>query len=121
LKCDAAEGSLITHLGEVGVAFELGDRFARNPAAVLREADEWDCAVIFEPDKPGLCMLNATAWLVFELCDGRSFGSIQAEYAALFGNKISKEEAGLQATLGIEHLLAFQLIERVDKDVGARP
>jgi hypothetical protein len=103
------------------MTFERGDRFARNPAAVVREADEWDCAVVFEPDRPILCMLNATAWLVFELCDGRSFGAIQAEYAALFGNKISKEEAGLQAALGIQHLLAFQLIQPVGKEIGARP
>ena len=103
------------------MTFKRGDRFARNPAAVVRDADEWDCAVVFEPDKPALCMLNATAWLLFELCDGRSFGAIQADYAALFGNKISKEEAGLQATLGIERLLAFRLIEPVDKQVGPQP
>jgi len=102
------------------MTFELGDRFAKNPAAIVREADEWDCAVIFEPERPGLCMLNATAWLVFELCDGRSFGAIQAEYAALFGNKISKEEARLQTALGIQHLLAYHLIRPVDEEVDAR-
>jgi hypothetical protein len=101
--------------------FALGDRFARNPAAVVRDAEEWDCAVVFEPEEPRLCMLNATAWLLFELCDGRSFGAIQADYAALFGNKISKEEAGLQATLGIERLLAFRLIQAVGQEVRSQP
>jgi hypothetical protein len=98
------------------MTFELGDRFTKNPAAIVREAEEWDCAVIYEPDRPSLCMLNATAWLVFELCDGRTFGAIQGEYASLFGNKISKEEASFQATLGIQHLLDFQLIQHVGND-----
>jgi hypothetical protein len=95
------------------MTFNVEDRFVKNPMAIVREADEWDCAVIYEPDKPSLCMLNATAWLVFELCDGRSFGAIQGEYAALFGNKISREEASVQAALGIQHLLDFRLIQPV--------
>jgi len=95
------------------MALKPSDRFKKNPATIVREAEEWDCAVIYEPDRPSLCMLNATAWLVFELCDGRSLGAIQGEYATLFGNKISKEEASLQTALGIRHLLDFGLIHHV--------
>ena len=102
------------------MTFKPDDRFDKNPAAIIRDADEWDCAVIYEPDKPSLCMLNATAWLVFELCDGRSFAAIQGEYASLFGNKISKEEARLQTTFGIQHLLAFRLINSIGGEDQAR-
>jgi Coenzyme PQQ synthesis protein D (PqqD) len=93
--------------------FDLKQRFAKTPHAIVREADEWDCAVIFEPDTPRLCMLNATAWLVYELCDGRSLESIERSYATLFGNKISKDEARVQAASGIQRLLNFKLIEPV--------
>ena len=100
--------------------FDLKQRFGKTPEAVVRDADEWDCAVIFQPDTPRLCMLNATAWLVYELCDGRSLASIEAAYATLFGNKISKEEARVQATSGIQQLLAFKLIEPVSRKVSNR-
>jgi Coenzyme PQQ synthesis protein D (PqqD) len=99
---------------------DLKQRFTKTPEAVVREADDWDCAVIFEPDTPRLCMLNATAWLVYELCDGRTLASIETAYATLFGNKISKEEARVQATSGIQQLLTFKLIEPVSRKVATR-
>jgi hypothetical protein len=100
--------------------FDSKQRFAKTGEVVVREADEWDCAVIFEPGTPRLCMLNATAWLVYELCDGRSLESIESTYATLFGNKISKEEARVQATSGIQQLLIFKLIEPVSRKVLIR-
>jgi hypothetical protein len=113
LRNEARSG--LARPSEVPMELDFKQRFVKTAEAVVREADEWDCAVIFEPDTPRLCMLNATAWLIYELCDGRSLGSIGTTYADLFGNKISKEEARIQATSGIQQLLKFNLIEPVSR------
>jgi hypothetical protein len=57
--------------------------------------------MVFTPEHPRLYTLNAAAWLVLELCDGRDLGSLEAAYrAALEADATDPEPAAeLQATL----------------------
>jgi hypothetical protein len=39
-----------------------------------------ETCLIFTPDNPNLYSLNSTAWLVFELCDGRTLEHLGDAY-----------------------------------------
>jgi hypothetical protein len=45
-----------------------------------RSVFEMETCLVFTPDNPNLYSLNSTAWLVFELCDGRNFEELEAAY-----------------------------------------
>jgi Coenzyme PQQ synthesis protein D (PqqD) len=48
----------------------------------VRPVYEMETCVIFTPDNPNLYSLNSTAWLVFELCDGRGWRRLERDYYA---------------------------------------
>jgi hypothetical protein len=58
-----------------------------------RSVFEMETCVVFTPDNPNLYSLNSTAWLVFELCNGRSFGEINKSYYEAVEPLRSPEEA----------------------------
>jgi hypothetical protein len=39
-----------------------------------------ELCIVFTPDNPNLFTLNSTAWLVFDLCDGRNWKRLQRAY-----------------------------------------
>ena len=58
-----------------------------------RSVFEMETCLVFTPDNPNLYSLNSTAWLVFELCDGRSFEDIKRSYYEAVEPLRSPEEA----------------------------
>ena len=45
--------------------------YAKTSDVVLRRFEEWGHCYAFTPDEPEIYDLNATAWFIVELCDGR--------------------------------------------------
>jgi len=60
--------------------FSRSDCYRRTTNLRVRPVPEMDVCLVFTPDRPHLYRLNAAAWLVFELCDGRSGAALEAEY-----------------------------------------
>lgn len=61
------------------------DCFTRQPSLRVRPVPELQRCLVFTPEQPRLYTLNASAWLVFELCDGRSLAGIEAAYREAIG------------------------------------
>lgn len=65
--------------------FCLNDCFTRRPSLRVRAVPELERCLVFTPERPQLHTLNASAWLVFELCDGRTLAGIEAAYRDAIG------------------------------------
>jgi hypothetical protein len=63
-----------------------------------RSVLEMETCLVFTPANPNLYSLNSTAWLVFELCDGRSFEQIRKSYYEVVEPLCSPEEADSDLT-----------------------
>lgn len=84
--------------------------YEKTPEVVLRTFEEWGRAYAFTPDDPEIYDLNATAWFIVELCDGRPFAQIEADYVREVGARVGAEEARLQFHSGFDQLLARNII-----------
>lgn len=56
-------------------------RFARTPGLRTRPLPDLGYLLVFTPERPRIHWLNASAWLLFELCESASEDEILAEYA----------------------------------------
>jgi hypothetical protein len=73
---------------------------------------EWGGCLVLEPRRPGLYELNLSAWLVLELCDGRSGDRILAGYRDAVGNR--RDSIRADVTAALRNLLAAALIHIYD-------
>ena len=60
--------------------FFPNDCYAKPPDLRIRPVPELECCLVFTPQRPNLYTLNATAWLVLELCDGRAGSALEEAY-----------------------------------------
>lgn len=74
-----------------------------------REVEEWNTLLVYTPDNPNIHYLNPTAWLIFELCDGRTKEQIEKEYLAAMSFAVSS----VQAKKDLEDVLSTLLNNRV--------
>ena len=54
---------------------------------------EREVCLVYTPTNPNLYTLNATAWVVLELCDGRSLPALQRAFHRAVEPLMSKPEA----------------------------
>ena len=85
-------------------------RYVKTPDVVLRTFEEWGRAYAFTPDDPEIYDLNATAWFIVDLCDGRAFPEIEAAYVAAVGPKLGRDTAVSQFHAGFDALLERNII-----------
>jgi hypothetical protein len=64
------------------------DHFTRWPDLKIRRMQEWDRLLVYTPHRPSLHQLNAEAWLVFELADGRGYEDIFDAYREVAGDTV---------------------------------
>ena len=64
------------------------DHFTRWPNLKIRRMHEWDRLLVYTPHRPSLHQLNAEAWLVFELADGRGYEEIFDAYRQVAGDSV---------------------------------
>ena len=88
--------------------------YVKTPNVVLRAFEEWGRAYAFTPDNPDIYDLNATAWFIVELCDGRPFAKIEAAYVDELGQRIGTEQARAQFHKGFDILLEKNIISASD-------
>lgn len=59
-------------------------RYLRNPDVILRAGPAEGGALLFNPDTRQVKALNATGWLVWQRCDGRTLDEIVAALVGTF-------------------------------------
>jgi hypothetical protein len=84
-----------------------GGCFVLEPGVRLRPVPELGVCLAYTPARPALHRLNATAWLIASLCDGRPFAQIAAAYAAALPGAT---EASLRE--GIAQLQALGILRK---------
>ena len=89
--------------------FSRNGCYVKAPDVVLRRFDEWGHCYAFTPE-PEIYDLNMSAWLIVELCDGRPFEKIEAEYLEVIGPKVGRDKAREQFHAGFDALLERNII-----------
>jgi len=72
-----------------------------------------ELCLVFTPDDPEVYTLNPTAWLILQLCDGRSEASIARAYHKAVEPMLTREESRHSVRDGIENLVRMRIIEGV--------
>lgn len=76
----------------------------------VRPVPEMETCLVFTPDDPCVYTLNASAWLIFELCDGRPWDELQSAYCEAVSPLTPPAEALQQLEAGIARLELQKLI-----------
>lgn len=68
----------------------------------IRPVPEMETCLVYTPKDPSLYTLNATAWVVLELCDGRSLRDLEEAFCRSVEPLMSAQDAAecLAASLG---------------------
>lgn len=88
------------------------DSYARTAALRIRPVPERECCIVFTPDRPNLYTLNATAWLILELCDGQDGRSLEAAYRSAIGAPPDSASAGAELRAVIADFEQKGIVER---------
>ena len=88
--------------------------YAKAPDVVVRGFEEWGHAYAFTPDEPDLHDLNASAWLILDLCDGRPFSQIEADYVKAVAAAVGGDTARVHFHQGFDMLLERNIIVNSD-------
>ena len=94
--------------------FSRNGCYTKTEDVVLRRFEEWGRCYAFTPDDPEIYDLNTSAWFIVELCDGRPFQQIEADYVATLGPQLGREEAKAQFHEGFDALLARNIISAIE-------
>jgi len=92
----------------------LSDCYKRKPTLRLRPVDEWQACVAYTPEHPKLVLLNATAWLILELCDGNNVEDLERQFWELIGTNAETENTPEVFSSGIRLLLENGLIDKIN-------
>jgi hypothetical protein len=84
--------------------------FHKSEGLRVRLVEEMDVCLVYTPLKPRLHTLNLSAWLVLEMCDGRSLRSLQRAYYAAIEPSRSQKEANLEVKEVLDYLLSNGVI-----------
>ena len=79
----------------------------------VRGVPEMAICLVFTPDDPDMFTLNPSAWLILQLCDGRSEAEIAHAYLAAVEPALSPEEVTCEVRNGLSGLVKKRIIETV--------
>ncbi len=88
--------------------------YSKTPDVVVRGFEEWGHAYAFTPDEPEIHDLNCSAWFILDLCNGRPFSQIEADYLKAVAPKMGAAVAKEQFHQGFDLLLARNIISISD-------
>ncbi len=63
------------------------DCFRPHPELRVRPVPELGYCLVFTPERPALYTLNAAAWLLFELCEGQDFETLQSDFVTAYAEQ----------------------------------
>lgn len=92
--------------------------FRHVPGLRIRRMPEINSCIVFKPGLPHLYTPNLSAWLLLELCPGRTDLELEQAYVDAVAPTVDGEEARRQAGEGMELLLAQGLVERGPGEAG---
>jgi hypothetical protein len=87
--------------------------FRHSPGLRIRRLPEINSCIVFKPGEPHLFTPNLSAWLLLELCPGRTDLQLETAFLQAVAPALTDNEARRQAHEGIEVLLTHGFIERV--------
>jgi coenzyme PQQ synthesis protein D (PqqD) len=79
----------------------------------VRGVPEMALCLVFTPDNPEIFTLNPSAWLILQLCDGRSETEIAREYLSATEPALSPEDVTNEVRRGLASLVKQGIIEAV--------
>jgi len=85
--------------------------YRKTPDLRIRGVPEMSYCMVYTPSDPAVYTLNASAWLILSLCDGRSEPAIASAYHASVEPALTLEESSREVRIGLEGLLQQRLIE----------
>ncbi len=94
--------------------FSRNGCYAKTPDVVLRPFEEWGHAYAFTPSEPDIIDLNATAFFIVELCDGRPYAQIEHDFVEAIGERVGPDKARQQFQSGFAQLLERNIISASD-------
>lgn len=90
-----------------------GGSYKKENGLRVRPVPEWKTCLVYTPEHPRIVRLNAHAWLIFELCDGRDLTSMEAEYLAAIGGRFPAEMARDHLLNGLNELIGQGLVKAI--------
>lgn len=88
--------------------------YAKSPNVRTRSFEDWGRTYAFTPDDPEIFDLNASAAFILELCNGRPFVQIEADYVSAVGPKVGEETARRQFHTGFNALIERNIVSASD-------
>jgi hypothetical protein len=79
-----------------------------------------DFCLVFTPDDPQIYTLNPSAWLILQLCDGKSEAAVADGFHAAVEPLLTRDEALREVQAGISSLLQMGIVEVVHAQRGKR-
>ncbi len=79
----------------------------------VRPVPEMEFCFVYTRKPPTLYTLNASAWLVLELCDGRSFRRLKSAFAEAVEPLMSPEDAENYLSATLRDMLKMGIIENL--------
>jgi hypothetical protein len=89
--------------------------FRKTRRLRVRPLPEMEACLVYTPRKPNLYTLNATAWVVLELCDGRSFRDLEQAFYRSVEPLMSEAEATEYLLASLGDLIEKSIVEVVSK------
>lgn len=77
-----------------------------------RPVPEWGCMLVYTPSRPGVHYLDPRSWLMYELCDGRTYQEIAAEFSEAVPEGTPVEKVHELVDTGLDALLLKGIIEK---------
>jgi hypothetical protein len=87
--------------------------YRKVPNVRIRGVPEMGMCLAYTPSNPEMYTLSLEAWLILQLCDGRSEGKVVDAYYADVEPLLDRTEAAQQVRTCIEHLLGKGIVEFV--------
>jgi hypothetical protein len=89
--------------------------FRKTRRLRIRPLPEREVCLVYTPGNPNLYTLNATAWLVLELCDGRSLPQLEQTFHRSVEPLMSEPEAREYLLASLRDMLEKSIVEIVPK------
>src|SRR5260221_8802109 len=81
----------------------------------IRPVPEMETCLVYTPKDPSLYTLNATAWVVLELCDGRSLPQLETAFYQSVEPLMSEQEAAEYLLVSLRDMLEKSIVEVVPR------
>jgi hypothetical protein len=73
---------------------------------------EWGCLLIYTPFHPKVNYLDARSWLIFDLCDGRTYDELVAEFSEAVPSGTTPEQTRGAVDKGLDALVRNDIVTR---------